>query len=79
MKNNLNSGKEDKEHFDVDVDVVEMLGKEKILYTRLADQTELIMSTPGHYEYQSGEKHHFGLDVDALHFFDTLTSLRINR
>lgn len=64
--------------FEVLIDVVEMLGKEKILYTRLADQSELIMSTPGHYSYVAGEAHTFGFDVEALHFFDTETGLRIN-
>ncbi len=60
------------------IDVVEMLGKEKILYARLENDKELIMSTPGHYEYEEGEEHVFGFDVDSIHFFDTETEVRIN-
>lgn len=72
------SGGHDGDAFECTVEVVEMLGKEKILYTRLADSSEVIMSTPGHYAYESGEAHTFGFDVDALHFFDTATGMRIN-
>lgn len=72
------SGGHEGDAFDVTVDVVEMLGKEKILYTRLKDGSEVIMSTPGHYAYASGEPHRFGFDVDALHFFDTATGMRVN-
>lgn len=60
------------------IDVVEMLGKEKIIYARLENNQELVISTPGHYKYNDGEKHIFGVDIDALHFFDTDTGLRIN-
>ncbi len=63
--------------FKVKVDVVEMLGKEKILYTELSDGKELIISQPGHYEYSTGEEHNFAFDVDALHFFDDETGVRI--
>ena len=55
-----------------------MLGKEKILYTRLDNGFELIISTPGHYEYNEGERHSFGFDIDAIHYFDIETGLRIN-
>ncbi|MDR7870364.1 MAG: ABC transporter ATP-binding protein [Tissierellaceae bacterium] len=64
--------------FDCTIDVVEMLGKEKIIYARLDNDHELVISTPGHYEYNDGERHTFGFDIDALHFFDTNTGLRIN-
>ena len=34
---------------------------------------------PGHYKYEMGKsKSNFGLDVDALHFFDAETQERIN-
>ena len=64
--------------FESTIDVVEMLGKEKILYTRLENGYELIISVPGHYEYNEGEKHSFGYDISALHFFDSETGKRIN-
>ncbi len=65
--------------FDAVIEVVEMLGKEKILYVRLEDQSELVISTPGHYEYEENEPHAFGFDIGALHFFDTESGLRINK
>ena len=64
--------------FEATIDVVEMLGKEKILYARLENDKELIISTPGHFEYVGGEKHKFGFDIGAIHFFDTETENRIN-
>jgi multiple sugar transport system ATP-binding protein len=65
--------------FTARIDVVEMLGKEKILYVRLENDSEIIISTPGHFAYQEGESHAFGFDIAALHFFDTQTGLRINQ
>lgn len=64
--------------FKATIDVVEMLGKEKILYAQLDNGKELIISTPGHYEYASGEVHKFGFDIGAIHFFDAQTEERIN-
>ncbi|NMA87533.1 MAG: ABC transporter ATP-binding protein [Tissierellia bacterium] len=66
------------DNFQCTIDVVEMLGKEKILYTRLENDYELIISVPGHYEYNEGEVHSFGYDIEALHFFDSITGERIN-
>lgn len=60
------------------IDVIEMLGKEKLLYTVLEDGTNLVISQPGHYEYAVDETHNFHFDTDALHFFDGETTLRIN-
>ncbi len=64
--------------FEATIDVVEMLGKEKIVYARLENDKELVISTPGHYDYAPGEKHAFGFDIGAIHFFDTETENRIN-
>ncbi len=72
------SQKSEKNSFKATVDVIETLGKEKILYTMLDDGTELVMSVPGHFEYNVDEAHNFTFDVDALHFFDAETTLRIN-
>ncbi len=55
-----------------------MLGKEKLLYTRLDDGTECVMSEPGYFEYAVDEVHNFTFDTEALHFFDGETSERIN-
>lgn len=72
------SKKEDKNSFSAMIDVIEMLGKEKLLYTILEDGTECIMSVPGHYEYDVDQAHNFTFDLDALHFFDGETTERIN-
>ncbi len=72
------SGDQHVDKFDCTIDVVEMLGKEKIIYARLDNDLEFVISTPGHYDYNDGERHSFGFDIDALHFFDTETGLRIN-
>ncbi len=72
------SGDQHLDKFDCIIDVVEMLGKEKIIYARLDNGLELVISTPGHYEYNDGERHTFGFDIGALHFFDSDTGVRIN-
>jgi multiple sugar transport system ATP-binding protein len=36
------------------------------------------ISTPGHYDYKPDEVHSFGFDIEAIHFFDTETGMRIN-
>lgn len=72
------SDPEDKNTFRATIDVVEMLGKEKLLYIKLEDQSELVVSMPGHYEYSAFEEHEFGFDLEALHFFDRETGKRIN-
>lgn len=69
---------EDHNSFKAKIDVIENLGKEKLLYTELEDGSECIMSVPGHFEYEMEEIHNFTFDVDALHFFDGETTLRIN-
>lgn len=72
------SGGHDGDNFQCTVDVLEMLGKEQTLYTKLDDGTGLVITVPGHYQYQEGERHTFGYDLEALHFFDAETNLRIN-
>lgn len=70
--------KESENSIEGHIEVIEMLGKEKIIYSKLEDGTEFIVSQPGHYEYNIDEKHNFTFDADALHFFDGETELRIN-
>lgn len=60
------------------IDVVEMLGKEKILHVKLDNGRELTISTPGHYMYNENEVHSFGFDIESIHFFDTESGNRIN-
>ncbi|MGM9988266.1 MAG: ABC transporter ATP-binding protein [Bacillaceae bacterium] len=69
---------ENEDQFECTIDVVEVLGKEKTLFTKLKSGKELVITVPGHYHYEMGEKHTFGFDLDALHFFDTETEERIN-
>ena len=63
--------------FTVMVDVVENLGKEKVLYSKLNDSKEFIISVPGHLSYKARQEYNFAFDVDALHFFCTDTGVRI--
>lgn len=60
------------------IEVVEMLGKEKLLYCELPDGTNCVISQPGYYEYAPDEVHNFHLDKDGLHFFASDTGERIN-
>ncbi|MGL4762286.1 MAG: ABC transporter ATP-binding protein [Sarcina sp.] len=71
------SGKSD-ESFNCIVDVIEVLGKEKTLFVKLESGKDIVITVPGHFEYEIGEKHRFGLDTKALHFFDDETKKRIN-
>ncbi|WP_314010512.1 sn-glycerol-3-phosphate ABC transporter ATP-binding protein UgpC [Pseudostreptobacillus hongkongensis] len=64
------SGKEHENRFSATIEVIEMLGKEKLLYVKLTDGTNLVITMPGYYDYEIGEVHNFGFDTEALHFFD---------
>lgn len=70
--------KGDKNSFNATIDVVEMLGKEKLLYVKLDDGKECVISQPGYFDYSADEKHNFTFDTEALHFFDGETTQRIN-
>ncbi|MGL5646784.1 MAG: ABC transporter ATP-binding protein [Clostridium sp.] len=67
-----------KNSFECTVDVIEVLGKEKTLFVKLKSGKDIVITVPGHYKYDVEEKHNFGLDLDALHFFDYETKERIN-
>ena len=67
-----------REEFKCKLEVVEMLGKEKILYTKLENGQQIVISAPGHYEYREGEEYRFGFELDALHYFDRESGERIN-
>lgn len=69
---------EAKENVEVVIDVVEMLGKERILFTKLPSDDEIIISVPGHLYFEPGSTHKFGIDQGSLHFFDAETGERIN-
>ena len=71
------SGTDHEDVFQVEVDVIEMLGKEKLLYTKLKNGQEMVISVPGYFEYGIGETHNFGFDTEALHYFDAKTTERI--
>ncbi len=70
--------KRDYNSINVNIEVIEMLGKEQLIYAKLDDGTNIVVSQPGHYEYNVGESHNFTLDPEALHFFDGETTNRIN-
>ena len=71
-------GEPEKAAFECKIDVIEVLGKEKTLYVKLNSGKELVITVPGYHSYETGEKHKFGFDLNALHFFDAETELRIN-
>ena len=68
----------EKDTFECTIDVIEVLGKEKTLYVKLKSGKDLVITVPGYYSYETGEKHTFGFDLEALHFFDAETEERIN-
>ncbi|WP_306483168.1 ABC transporter ATP-binding protein [Anaerococcus sp.] len=70
--------KRDYNSVNVNIEVIESLGKEQLLYTKLKDGTSLTISQPGYLDYAIGEDHDFTLDPEALHFFDGGTTERIN-
>ncbi|WP_243344043.1 sn-glycerol-3-phosphate ABC transporter ATP-binding protein UgpC [Anaerococcus sp. AGMB09787] len=72
------SEKRDYNSINVTIDVIEMLGKEQLLYTKLKDGTNLTISQPGYIDFSKGESHDFTLDPEALHFFDGESEERIN-
>mgnify|MGYP005788366193 CR=1 FL=1 len=71
-------GDNDKDSFDCELDVVELLGKEKIMYAKLPKGREIIISVPGHINYIPGNTYKFLFDREVLHFFDSETEKRIN-
>lgn len=70
--------KRDYNSVNANIEVIESLGKEQLLYTKLKDGTSLTISQPGYLDYAIGEDHDFTLDPEALHFFDGETTERIN-
>lgn len=71
------SRNEDVNAFQADIEVIEMLGKEKILYAKIDQKKDIVVTVPGHYEYAIGERHNLTFDASALHYFDGLTGERI--
>ena len=70
--------KRDYNSVSANIEVIESLGKEQLLYTKLKDGTGLTISQPGYFDYAIGEDHNFTLDPEALHFFDGESTERIN-
>ena len=68
------SGGELGDTFRAEIEVVEMLGKEKLLYGKLPKGS--ITISVGRFEYR-GEEHSFGYDIEAIHYFDSSTTNRI--
>lgn len=61
-----------------EIQVVENLGKDQSVFLELADGQEIVMTLPGHLDFEAGSTGEFSLDVSALHFFDDETTERIN-
>ena len=64
------SQKSEENGFNGVIEVIENLGKEKALYVKLEDKTQFVITVPGFYEYNVGEKHNFTFDLEGLHYFD---------
>ena len=60
----------------VKIDVVELLGAEKMLYFELAGQTTVARVEP-HLTVASGQQIELCIDMEKVHFFDAATELRI--
>lgn len=69
---------EEKNKVKLHIDVIEMLGKEQIIYAKMEDGTEIIVSQPGYMKYEVNQEASFYFDEEALHFFDGESTNRIN-
>lgn len=63
---------------EVKIEVIEMLGKEQTIYSRMEDGTEIVVTQPGYKDYKVDQVAHFSFDDEALHFFDGESGIRIN-
>lgn len=72
------AGEADKNQIQVKVEVIEMLGKEQLLYCLFPNGQPCVISEPGYFRYKADEDHFFHLDIEGLHFFDAETTERIN-
>lgn len=59
------------QHLGCAVDLVERLGTTTYLYTRLADETEIVAAAPGDSRAASGDRIELGLPSSAMHLFDS--------
>lgn len=62
------AGEADKNQIQVKVEVIEMLGKEQLLYCLFPNGQPCVISEPGHFRYAADEDHNFHLDIQGLHF-----------
>ena len=74
----FHAGEASKNQITVKIDVIEMLGKEQLLYCEFPNGKECVISEPGYFHYAVEEEHNFHLDTQGLHFFDEETGSRIN-
>ncbi len=59
------------------IDIIELLGKEKILHATMENGNNIYITRPGHLDYDVDTNYRFELELDALHFFDKETEDRI--
>ena len=62
---------------EVAVDLVEPLGNEVIVHSRLADNS-LVFRLPPQHSPESGSKLQVQVELEALHLFDAETELRLS-
>ena len=72
------AGEADKNQIKGKVEVIEMLGKEQLLYCHFPNGQPCVISEPGYFRYEAAEDRRFPLDIEGLHFFDAETTERIN-
>lgn len=70
-------GRSDLNHLEMKVEVIEMLGKEQLLYCTLKDSKQCVISAPGYKKYTTDEDVVFHVKPEAMHFFDTESGLRL--
>lgn len=70
-------GLSDLNHLEMKVEVIEMLGKEQLLYCTLKDGKQCVISAPGYKKYTTDEDVVFHVKPEAMHFFDTESGLRL--
>jgi multiple sugar transport system ATP-binding protein len=68
----------DPNKLEVKVEVIEMLGKEQTIYSKMDDGTEIVVTQPGYKSYDIDKNAYFTFDDEALHFFDGESEMRIN-
>ncbi|MFO7667977.1 MAG: sn-glycerol-3-phosphate ABC transporter ATP-binding protein UgpC [Desulfobacterales bacterium] len=69
--------KEEKEAFQVPVELVEILGADTLVHGPLAGETQLTIRLPGSVKVSRGDRLKLRINPDKLHIFDRTTGIRL--